>query len=281
MLSQTLRREAGMNPTFERDPLGWLDDAARDGRGVRWMSRRSLCIYDAEVARALLRNDGGRMVEHSDFFGSGALAPTRETQVALSRQALALVHDHVQSIDCQPFVSALGQRSQWPRAGNALLREMMRPVLAASERSPAFHQAIDTMIEAQIFGRHEPALGLVRRVRNRFRFYRTVVGEANGGERKSAGAPDLLDVVRRHGREIDEKALVQFYVGFVFATVGSIGFALGWALHQAFRHQKTEHHPAHLVLEALRLFPIAWLFERRVREPDVILGNMSGPRSPW
>jgi len=258
---------------IKRDPLGWLDDAARDGRGVRWISRRELCVYDADVARALLRNDGGRMVDHSDFFGSGPLAPSRETQIALSRQAYALVHEQVQKVDCRRFVSTLGGRSEWPRAGNALLLDIMRPVLAAPWRSRAFHQALDAMVEARILGRHEPAAGILRRIRDRFRFYRAVVGEAAKSADKPANGRDLLEVIASFGREIDETALAQLYAGFVFATVGSIGFALGWAVLQAVRQRKTEHHPTHIVLEALRLYPIAWLFQRRLRQPDVILGE--------
>ncbi|HET9639340.1 MAG TPA: cytochrome P450 [Allosphingosinicella sp.] len=262
-----------MDRNIKRDPLGWLDQAARDGRGVRWISRRELCIYDADVARALLRNDGGRMVEHSDFFGNGALAPARDVRVALARQAYALIHEHVQKLDCRRLVSTLDRRTEWPRAGGALLLDAMRPVLAAPWRSRAFHEALDAMVEARILGRHRPAVGIVRRIRDRFRFYRAVVGEAA----RSADAPtderDLLEVVGSHRHEMDEAALAQLYAGFVFATVGSIGFALGWAVLQAVRQQKTEHHPTHIVLEALRLYPIAWLFQRRLRQPDVILGE--------
>lgn len=262
-----------MDRDIRRDPLGWLDDAARDGRGVRWVSRREVCIYDADAARALLRNDGGRMVDHSDFFGNGALAPSREVQIALSRQAYALIHEHVQNLDCRRFVSTLARRSEWPRAGNALLLEIMRPVLAGPWRSRAFHEALDAMVAARILGRHAPVLGIVRRIRDRFRFYRAVVGEAA----KSADTPtnerDLLEAIGSYGHEIDERALAQLYAGFVFATVGSIGFALGWAVLQAIRQQKAQHHPTHIVLEALRLYPIAWLFQRRLRQPDVILGE--------
>jgi cytochrome P450 len=244
---------------------------------VRWASRRELCVYDAHVARALLRNDGGRMVDHSDFFGNGALAPSREVQIALSRQAYALVHGHVQNLDCRSFVSRLGSRSEWPRAGNALLLDIMRPVLAAPGRSPAFHEALDAMVEARILSRHEPAQWIIRRVRDRFRFYRAVVGESEKSAAEPTNAPDLLEIIAGFRRELDEAALAQLYAGFVFATVGSIGFSLGWAVHQALRRQETEHHPTHIVLEALRLYPIAWLFQRRVRQPDVILGEAVSP----
>jgi cytochrome P450 len=237
------------------------------------VSRRELCIYDADVARALLRNDGGRMVDHSDFFGNGPLAPSRDVQIALSRQAFALVHEHVRDVDCRRFVSALGRRSEWPSAGNALILDIMRPVLAAPSRSRAFHEALDAMVAARILGRHERAAGIMRRIRDRFRFYRAVVGEAANSADKPTNARDLLEVIGSHRRELDETALAQLYAGFVFATVGSIGFALGWAVLQAIRRQKTEHHPTHIVLEALRLYPIAWLFQRQIRQPDVILGE--------
>ena len=253
--------------------MGWFDDAARDGRGVRWASRRELCIYDADVARSLLRNDGGRMVDHSDFFGNGALAPSRDVQIAIVRQTYALVHEHVRTLDCRRFVAALGPRSEWPRAGNALLLDIMRPVLAGPWRSRAFRDALEAMVEARILGRHEPAVGRIRRIRDRFRFYRAVVGEAAGSPDRPASGRDLLEIIASHRRELDESALVQLYAGFVFATVGSIGFSLGWAVLQAVREQKTEHHPTHIVLEALRLYPIAWLFQRRVRKPEVILGE--------
>ena len=267
-----------MDLDIRRDPLGWLDDAARDGRGVRWISRREVCIYDAAVARALLRNDGGRMVDHSDFFGNGPPAPSRDVQIALSRQAYARVHEHVQTLDCGRFVSTLGRRSEWPSAGNALLLEVMRPVLAAPWRPRTFHETLDAMVGARILGRHEPAAGMMRRIRDRFRFYRAVVGEASKSADGPANERDLLEIIASHRHEMDESALAQLYAGFVFAIVGSIGFSLGWAVLQAVGGRKTEHHPTHLVLEALRLYPIAWLFQRQLRQAEVILGERIFPR---
>lgn len=76
---------------------------------------------------------------------------------------------------------------------------------------------------------------------------------------------------------MDDEALARLYAGFVFALVGSIGFALGWSVLLALRHDATHHRPAHLVHEALRLFPIAWLLEHRVVRPDTILGERVTP----
>lgn len=264
-----------MDRRIRGDPLGWLDEAARDSRGVRWVSQRELCVYDAEVARALLRNDDGRMVEHSDFFGNDSGAPSREVQIALSREARALVHRHVQKVDCRRFVSRLALTTEWPRTGNALLFDIMRPVLAAPSRSRAFHGALEAMVTARILARHERPAGAIRRIRDRFRFYRAVVDESSAD--RPTNERDMLDVVRSYRSEINEGALVQLYAGFVFATVGSIGFALGWAVLEAARHEKTRCHPVHLVLEALRLHPVAWLFQRHLRSAESILGEHVSP----
>lgn len=264
--------EGIMQRTIVRDPLGWLEEIALDGRGIRWVSRRELWVYDALVARELLRNDGGRMIEHSDFFGSGRRAPSRDVQIALAREAHAILHQHVQNLDCSPFMATLGRRSEWPSAGNKLLLEIMRPVLAAPKRR-SFQKALDVMVAGRILSRHEPAAGTVRRMRDRFRFFRAVALEVAASDEAPSGDRDLLDVMAGYRRQLDEATLVQLYAGFVFATVGSIGFALGWALLQAVRNLKTQHHPVHIVLEALRLFPVAWLFHRRVRQPEILLGQ--------
>jgi cytochrome P450 len=263
-----------MSPSFKHDPLGWLDDAASDGRGVRRISRREICIYHAEVARTLLRNESGRMVEHSDFFGDGpgSLAP-RSAQVAVAREAYALVHEHVLQAPCDQAVSALGRSSKWPRAGTTLLFDLMKPALAALSRSAAFHAALNNMVAARIHNRHEPPIGFIRRFRDRLGFYRATLAEAANSGGPGAERRDVLDIIQNFRCDMDDEALVQLYAGFVFATVGSIGFTLGWSVLQAAMHQRTQQHPAFVVMEALRLHPIAWLLQRRVRKADVILGE--------
>jgi cytochrome P450 len=87
----------------------------------------------------------------------------------------------------------------------------------------------------------------------------------------------MLDLVVRHAPDLDEEGLIHLYAGFVFALAGSIGFALGWALLLTLRHDKQDREPAHLVREALRLYPVAWHLERYARAEQEILGERVTP----
>lgn len=262
---------------FERDPLGWLDAAAAEGRGAKWISPKRLCIYDADTARALLVNPDGRVAGHSDFFGTGAgsLQP-RACQVALARECLALIQARLRSVHPAEEVAALPARSEWPRQGNALLLRIMRPVLAAPSRPTAFHAALETMVQRRIFSRHEKPVGLARRMVERFRFFRAFSREAERGSGDGHG--DVFEAVLRHGSGLGEEALIQLYAGFVFAAVGSVGFALGSSLLMAVEHGRTGYpRPSHLVQEGLRLLPVAWLFERRTVGREELLGEEVTP----
>jgi cytochrome P450 len=256
---------------FDHDPLAWLDETAARAGSVRWIGPGRLCVYDADIARSLLVNDEGRVADHSDFFGDGptALAP-RDRQVALAREALALVQNRLRSIDCAAEAARLEARSEWPAEGSALLLRIMRPLLAAPGRSPQFQAALDHVVASRILSRHQAPKGAVRRAYDRFRFFRAFSREAGLGREEG----DLLGALLRHAGHLEEEALVQLYAGFVFATVGSVGFALGWSLLLAAEHGRILYpRPSHLVSEALRLFPVAWLFERSTARPDEIGGE--------
>lgn len=271
-----MRTDTNVATKFSHDPLRWLDEVATSTGGVRWISETNVCVYDADTARDLLRNKDGRLREHSDFFGDGppSLSP-RSAQIALGRACLARVQAHLRGADIDARLAELGERSEWPRAGNALLFAIMRPILAAPTRPPAFQRALERMVETRILRRHDPPPSWLARVADRFRFFR-----AFASERATTGRiphDDILALVLEAGESMDDEALAQLYAGFVFALVGSIGFALGWSVLLALRHDATHHRPAHLVQEALRLFPIAWLLDHRVARPDVILGERVTP----
>lgn len=266
-----------MHDGLDTLPLGWLDDVASDGRGARWISPGELCVYDAEIGRALLKNDDGRLIDHSDFFGpiERALAP-RAAQVALARACLGLVQQQVRTADFIAHVDALDRRSDWPKAGNALLLAIMRPILAAPRRSAAFQAALDGLVANRILSRHERARGKLRRAVDRFRFARALLKEM-ANARPAEPPDDILDVLLLREFRMGEETRIQLYAAFVFALVGSIGFALGWSLLLALRHGKAAQPAPHIVREALRLFPVAWLLERRVRAEQEILGERLCP----
>jgi cytochrome P450 len=259
--------------SFDADPLGWLDSAAAEGRGVGWISSDQLCVFDADVARNLLRNEDGRLVRHSDFFGpiGGALAP-RAAQIAVARECLALVQRHVGGVDWAAEVDRLGARSHWPDAGNRMMLALMRPVLAGPDRSPAIHSALDFILEDRIANRHRPPRGRWTRPFRRFQLARAILREA--GERARGGEPaDLLDIVARAQGGMRDEGLVHLYLALVFALAGSVGFAIGWALLLAVRNDRAGCRPADIVREALRLYPVAWLLGRTPVEEFEILGE--------
>lgn len=264
--------------SFESDPLGWLDAAAAEGRGVAWISTDQLCVFDADAARSLLKNEDGLFVQHSDFFGpiEGALSP-RTAQVAVARECHALVQRHVPRIDWTGQAESLGARSVWPGAGNRLMMAAIRPLLASPRRSPAFHAALDFILEDRIANRHRPR----RRWRwprtfRRIQLARIVLKEAADSGR--AGDPeDLLDIIARAQSGMGDAGLVHLYLALVFALAGSVGFALGWALLLAVRHDRTAAPTADLVREALRLYPVAWLLARTPAREGEILGERVSP----
>lgn len=262
---------------FEADPLGWLDAAVMSGRGVMRISPNHLCVFDADAARSLLKNENGLLVQHSDFFGpmEGALAP-RTAQVALARDCHALAQRHVRRLDWTAHVQALGGRSLWPGAGNRLMLGMMRPVLARPNRSPAIHAALDFIVENRIVARHGPQRRRWTQIFRRFQLARTILKEAAASGQRS-NSTDVLDIIASAHNGMSDEALVHLYLALVFALVGSIGFALGWALLLAVKHDRTASLPPDIVREGLRLYPVAWLLGRTPAREFEILGEQVSP----
>lgn len=263
--------------SFDADPLGWLDAAAAGGRGVGWISPDQLCVFDADAARSLLRNEDALLVQHSDFFGrvEGALAP-RAAQVAVARECLALVQRHARRLDWTAHVGALGDRSHWPGAGNRMMLAAMRPVLASPDRSPAIHAALDFILEDRIANRHGPRRRQWFRPFRRFQLARAILKESGAPERDGDPA-DVLDVIARAQSGMRDEGLVHLYLAFVFALAGSVGFALGWALLLAVRNGRTGSPPSDLLREALRLYPVAWLLGRTPVGEAEIMGERVSP----
>jgi cytochrome P450 len=80
----------------------------------------------------------------------------------------------------------------------------------------------------------------------------------------AGGEPgDLLDVVA--GCDAADRDLAEVYLSCLFALVGSVGFLLGWSVYLlgTAGPAPAAAAPAWVVREALRLWPVAWLFARR------------------
>jgi cytochrome P450 len=262
---------------FASDPLAWLDALARSGRPVEWMAPRQLCVADAAAARQVLRNEGGLYAEHSDFFTTeaGTFGP-RPLQVEVGRRGRSMVERHLRGADFRSAVAALAPAAAWPRAGNQLMLDLTRPLLACPDRAPPFHRLLGEIVDRGILARGtERRGGWLRRIR-RFRFFLAIEREREAWRRRGHGPDerDLLDLVFDAGQEAPTEQLIEIYLGFVFSLASSVGFALGWSVLLAVRHDATDEPPKHIVSEALRLYPVAWLLGRR----PIVTHELAGTR---
>ncbi len=183
---------------------------------------------------------------------------------------------HLRTLDFGAAVERLGAESHWPKAGNALLLEMMRPILAKPSRSPAFQAALDRVAHDRILGRHDKPKARLRRAFDRFRFVSAVLQERRDAA-ASVPPEDIFDVIASAEGQMSDEALTHLYAAFIFALVGSVGFALGWTVLLAVQHERTDQRSADLVREALRLYPVAWLLERNPRGEQRIAGELVTP----
>ncbi|MFE2061752.1 cytochrome P450 [Streptomyces sp. NPDC059467] len=254
-----------------------------DGGSDVWRSALggAVCVAEPEAARAVMGNRHGAVADTSDFYHHrhGVFGP-RSAQLAIGRAARNLIQRHLQERrDDLPRLVAerLAPRSEWPDAGNLLVLEHLRDVLLRPDAPPHLHATVEAIVARSVLAgarRRHPAPS---RLLFRRRALRTLHLEMRARQRAArpldhpSGPRDLVDVVvGGGGPEADPRDLVEIYLSFLFATAGSIGFALGWSVQLLGTHpEHTAAEPGWTVREALRLWPVAWLFARtpdRVQE---------------
>jgi cytochrome P450 len=226
-----------------------------------------LVVANPEVAREVMGNKCGGFVETSDFFHTrrGVFGP-RDTQIKMGRAARALVHRHLaaRGADLPRLVSErLAPRSAWPDAGNLLIHEHLREVLVRPGAPEVVRQTIKEIVNRAVLAGARSRHSTLARLAFRRRAMRVLGEEIQARRRVRADPPrDLLDVVATAQRA-NLSDLAEVYLSFLFATVGSIGFALGWSVYLAGTHAtQAGHEPEWIVREALRMWPVAWLFAR-------------------
>ncbi|MEU8890774.1 cytochrome P450 [Streptomyces sp. NPDC048442] len=274
---------------YRRDPLEFLAEEFGGTRDVWRSASGRLCVAGPQAAREVLGNRQGAFVETSDFFHTrtGVFGP-RAAQIDIGRAARGLLRRQLDArrADLPRLVGArLAPVSSWPDAGNLLIREHLRDVLLCPDAPAELHGAVDGIVaRAVLAGARERHSAL-----SRLRFRRRAMGllvretEARRSTGPCAGADeprDLLDVaVAGAGPSADPGQVAEVYLSFLFATVGSIGFALGWSVYLAGTHPATaDDEPAWIVREALRLWPVAWLFARTPSRVHELADVTAGPR---
>lgn len=260
---------------FIRNPLEFIDRAFSDGRQAAWLPGRQLCIADPEIGRSVLWDRERRFHDTSDFFGSpdGALAP-RSAQIEIGAAAREAFKDSLDLSESGQWIRNLPASSEWPAKGNELLYDLLKPSFVAAERTVAFRTLVDTIVRRRIF-RQKQGWWSLGETNLRPRFEAAI--EAERARIDSAAIDDLLAMLFRVAPQNSAAQLGAAYVSMLFAMVGSTGFALGWSLYLADVHGKHEADSSHIVLEALRLYPVAWLLGRRPRVEMTLLGETVMP----
>jgi hypothetical protein len=279
----------------DADPLAALRKLRRDRGSVCVRRRGEILVSDPALAKEILANDKGLFQEHSDFFRirTGLFAP-RSAQVEVGRAARVLLRrysqDHADELPA--LVARLAPGSVWPDAGNLLVYEHFRPALIGAAPSAVLRETVDQVVERAVLAGARDRYSLLARHRFRARVRRVLcaeiaarrarrvaesvgvvdVGCPRGVEsaglldaRRTRGVEfaDLLDVVARAATERTRDAdLAEVFLSCLFAVAGSVGFLLGWSLYLVGTAARHPAHPAWVVREALRLWPVAWQFGR-------------------
>ncbi|MFF4505787.1 cytochrome P450 [Streptomyces sp. NPDC001401] len=262
-----------------------------DGAHDVWRSAMgAVCVAEPEAVRAVLGNRHGAVAETSDFFHNrhGVFGP-RSAQIAIGRAARNLMRRHLDARrhDLPDLVAErLAPHSQWPDAGNLLVLRHLREVLLHREAPAHLHATVEEIVARAVLAgarrRHSATSRLLFR-RRALRALHTEVCARQQRVRQlggPAGPRDLVDVVvDEGGPTADPQDLVEVYLSFLFAAVGSIGFALGWSVYLLGTHpERAAAEPGWIVREALRLWPVAWLFARTPSRVQELGGTRVTPR---
>lgn len=281
--------EAARTPRKDRarDTLSLLS-AEFDGTHDVWRSAMgTVCVADPESARAVLGNRDAAVVEASDFYKTrhGDFGP-RAAQIRIGRAARVLIRRHLDARRAElPGLVAelLAPSAVWPDAGNLLVLRHLRDVLLHRDAPPQLHATVGQIVHRAVLAgarhRHSPPSRLLFR-RRALNFLHTEIRDRQRQLDPTRDPRDLLDVVVDESEPgADPKDLAEVYLSFLFATVGSVGFALGWSVHLLGTHPDCQAaEPSWTVREALRLWPVAWLFARTPSHAQTIGGAEVTPR---
>lgn len=268
--------------SFADDPLVYLDEAfPAAGDAVRLPQNR-LLLSEAAASRAVLANEDGLYEEHSDFFQTrrGVFGP-RELQVEIGRSARAFLRSYLRDHESElpEAVARLAPESEWPDAGNWLLFRHLGPALVAPDSPQSLLRTVEDIVRRAVLAGARRRYSRLTRAIFRFRATRELVRAVKIRRSRSGGEPaDVLEViVRAGGSEATAEELAEVFLSFLFATTGSVGFVLGWSLFLVGTNPPTDAHPAWIVREALRLWPVAWFLERRPSRSHNLAGAAVTP----
>ena len=237
-------------------------------------------VGDPDTAKEVLSNLSGRYQETSDFFHTRfGVFGSRDAQVDIGGAARTLLRSHAGGVaaaaDRIPPVSA------WPDTGNRLVYAHFRDALLRPSAPPTLQRLLDDVVRHAVLAGAREERSRAARAVLRTRVTRALAKEIRS--RRPADEPDdVIGILARHlpadpsRRQLAE--LTEVFLSCLFAVAGSIGFLLAWSVYLLGTEQADAAAPHHVVREALRLWPVAWLFGRTPVVPHTIAGVPVTPR---
>jgi hypothetical protein len=265
---------------LRRAPLTVLGTAFAAGAGSIRLCPRQVYVADPFAAKEILANRHADYVEHSDFFHvrQGIFGP-RSAQLEIARASRLVLRGHLDAgaATLPALVDrVLGPVSHWPDAGNALLYRHLGSALLHDSAPSDLRSTIDQVVQRAVLAGARDRYPAMARTRFRRRVMRELCTYLESRRAAPADARALLDVVAGAGAGAPAHELAEVFLSFLLAIAGSTGFLLGWSVYLMGTSTGAAE-PAWVVREALRLWPVAWLFGRRPAHGHDVAGTQVTP----
>ena len=252
-----------------QDPFHFLDLALAAGSQSMEFPGRSLYLASVEDAKVVLANKENWYSEHSDFFNTrhGYFGP-RTRQIDISRAAIKLLHGHYvkQKNNLRVLVHNLaGKSSAWPDSGNVLVYQFFKEALICDPLKSRTHHFMDAIVQRSVLSGARAKYSFLQRTIFRFKALRAFKAEIQARRKHPRPERDVLDaIIQQCDVSVTASDITEIFLSFLFAISGSVGFALSWSLYlQGNADRRDIENKEWIVLEALRLWPVAWNLARQ------------------
>lgn len=252
-----------------RDPYHFLDLGLAAGSSAIEFPGRSHYLTSVDDAKEVLANKHQNYQPHSDFFftKNGLFGP-RSRQVDIARAAIKILHSYYlqHKSALAPLVAQqLSGHSRWPDSGNWLIYQFLRSALINQPQCKNTGKYVDLIVQRSVFSGARTQFPWWRRMIFRHKALNALKAEVRARQKHKSVHNDVLDAVIHHcGDDVPVTDMVEVFLSFLFASAGSVGFALSWSLYlQGQFPAVPASNKEWVVLEALRLWPVAWNLTRR------------------
>jgi len=264
-----------------KDPFYFLDEGLTSKSSTIEFPNREIYLTCPEDAKRVLANKEDQYLEHSDFFITrlGSFMD-RQRQIEISKNSIIFLSEF--STRQAKFLPILIERhllgnTSWPNTGNQLFYQFFKTALLSNKTSTPLKKILDKVVTRAVYSGAKFNHSNFSRLIFRLSYNRKMKREINRRRRastKQTSLDDLLDIIiRACDKSVPPSEISELFLSLIFATVGSVGFALGWSLYCLGNEKQTkvktglpvcsEVKREWIVKEALRLWPVAWNLARK------------------